>query len=319
MKLTELSFDAMGTHAHVVIGDCAPEHAALALGAVDRLERIWSRFIPESEISRANAAPGEPVEVSPETIELVERAVEAWELTGGLFDPTVLGDLVSLGYDRTFRELETLPPQEPAGAEDLQASVPQPRGRPDVTVDREASTITVGPRGIDSGGIGKGLAADIVAAMLIDAGAGAALVNLGGDLRTAGAAPSGGWLVDVAHPFNRGGPPAGKFRLDGQALVTSSSQGRRWSNDGEENHHLLDPSTGRSALSDLALVTVIDSEGWRAEALSKAAFLRGRAAALEMLPAHGAEGMVVGRDGSVEWTAGCRPFRVPEKLVARRR
>ena len=64
---------------------------------------------------------------------------------------------------------------------------------------------------------------------------------------------------------------------------------------------------------------MIDSEGWRAEALSKAAFLKGRAAALEMLPAHGAEGMVVGRDGSVEWTAGCRPFRVPEKLVARRR
>jgi thiamine biosynthesis lipoprotein len=73
----------------VSVPGAAPEHAALALGAGDRLERIWSRFIPESEISRANAAPGESVEVSPETIELVERAVEAWELTGGLFDPTI--------------------------------------------------------------------------------------------------------------------------------------------------------------------------------------------------------------------------------------
>jgi thiamine biosynthesis lipoprotein len=317
MKLTELSFDAMGTHAHVVIGGGAPEHAALALEWVDRLERLWSRFIPESEISRANGSPGVPVEVSPETIELVERAVEAWELTGGLFDPTVLDDLVALGYDRTFRELETLPPQEPAEAGG--PGDPQPRGRPDVSVDREASTITIRGRGIDSGGIGKGLAADMVAMMLVDAGASAALVNLGGDLRTAGTAPSGGWVIDVAHPFDRGGPPAGKFRLDGQALVTSSSQGRRWSKDGQENHHLVDPSTGRSALSDLALVTVIDAEGWRAEALSKAAFLRGRTAALEMLPRHGAQGMVVGRDGSVEWTAGCRPFRVPEKLVARRR
>jgi thiamine biosynthesis lipoprotein len=317
MKLTELSFDAMGTHAHVVIGDCEPGHAAMALEEVHRLERLWSRFIPDSEISRANASPGEPVAVSPETIELVERGLEAWELTGGLFDPTVHGDLVALGYDRTFRELETLPPQEPA--EVGVAGDSQPRGRPEVFIDREASTITVGPRGIDSGGIGKGLAADMVATKLLDAGAAAALVNLGGDLRTAGAAPKGGWIVDVAHPFNRGGAPAGEFRLDGQALVTSSSQGRRWARDGEENHHLLDPATGRSALSDLALVTVIDEEGWRAEALSKAAFLRGRNAALEMLPAHGAQGMVVGRDGTVEWTAGCRPFRVPEKLVARRR
>lgn len=317
MKLTELSFDAMGTHAHVVIGDCQPGHAALALEEIDRLESLWSRFIADSEISRINASPGEPVEVSPETIELVDRAVEAWELTGGLFDPMVLDDMVSLGYDRTFRELETLPPQEPAPVE---AEAPAAgRERPAITIDRGASTVSVAGRGIDSGGIGKGLAADIVAGRLIEAGAGAALVNLGGDLRTAGQTPEGGWRIDVAHPFNRAGPPAGRFRLDGQALVTSSSQGRRWTRGGEENHHLLNPASGRSALSDVASVTVIDAEGWRAEALSKAAFLRGRHGALEMLPEYGAAGMVVGRDGAVDWTAGSRPYRVPEKLVARRR
>ncbi len=317
MKLTELSFDAMGTHAHVVIGGCAPGHAALALERIRLLEDLWSRFIPESEISTINRSPGEAVKVSPETIVLVERALEAWELTGGLFDPTVLDDLVALGYDRTFRELETLSPQEPAEVDTVGAAAAAER--PAVRVDRKASTVTVEGGGIDSGGIGKGLAADMVASELLEAGAQAALVNLGGDLRTAGETPDGGWRIDVAHPFNRGGPPAGRFRLDGQALVTSSSQGRRWSQGGEENHHLLDPSTGRSALSDIASVTVIDSEGWRAEALSKAAFLEGRNAALEMLPQFGAAGMVVGRDGAVDWTAGSRPYRVPEKVVARRR
>ena len=317
MKLTELSFDAMGTHAHVVIGGCSPGHAALALEGVHRLERLWSRFIGDSEISRVNASPGEPVEVSPETIELVERAVEAWELTGGLFDPMVLEDLVSLGYDRTFRELETLPPQEPAELDAPPGAAA--RERPAVTVDRSAGTVTVSGRGIDSGGIGKGLAADMVAASLVEAGADAAMVNLGGDLRTAGQAPEQGWRIDVAHPLDRGGPPAGRFRLDGQALVTSSSQGRRWARGGEENHHLLDPATGRSALSDVASVTVVDREGWRAEALSKAAFLLGRHGALEMLPEYGAAGMVVGRDGSVDWSAGCGRFRAPERLVARRR
>lgn len=317
MQLTELSFDAMGTHAHVVIGDCAPEHAALALDGVQRLERLWSRFIPESEISQVNASPGVPVQVSPETVTLVERAVESWELTGGLFDPMVLDDLVALGYDRTFRELETLPAQEPEAAPESQpAASSEP---PAVVVDRKASTVMVEGRGIDSGGIGKGLAADLVASSLLEAGASCALVNLGGDLRTAGEAPADGWRVDVAHPFNRGGPPAGQFRLDGQALVTSSSQGRRWSQGGQENHHLLDPATGRSALSDIASVTVVDAEGWRAEALSKAAFLKGRDAALEMLPRFGAAGMVVGRDGEVAWSAGSRAFRVPEKVIARRR
>lgn len=317
MKLTELSFDAMGTHAHVVIGGCEPGHAALALERVRRLEELWSRFIDESEISRVNASPGQAVEVSPETLTLVERALQGWELTGGLFDPMVLDDLVALGYDRTFRQLETLPPQEPADA----AAAPAPAAgeRPRVTVDRGTSTVKVEGGGIDSGGIGKGLAADLVATELLEAGARAAMVNLGGDLRTAGETPEGGWRIDVAHPFNRSGPPAGRFRLDGQALVTSSSQGRRWSKGGEENHHLLDPATGRSALSDIASVTVVDAEGWRAEALSKAAFLVGRRAALEMLPEFGAAGMVVGRDGAVDWTAGSGPYRVPEKVVARRR
>lgn len=317
MKLTELSFDAMGTHAHVVIGDCEPAHAAMALAEVDRLERLWSRFIPESEISRINAAGGQPVEVSPETIELVERAVEAWELTDGLFDPMVLDDLVALGYDRTFRELETLPPQEPG--DEAAPTAGRARDRLPIHVDRDASTVCVEEGGIDSGGIGKGLAADIVASRLLEAGARAAMVNLGGDLRTAGEVPGDGWRIDVAHPFNRGGPPAGEFRLGGEALVTSSSQGRRWSGQDGENHHLVDPATGRSALSDIASVTVVDSEGWRAEALSKAAFLKGRHAALEMLPRFGAAGMVVGRDGSVEWSAGSRQYRVPEKVVARRR
>ena len=162
------------------------------------------------------------------------------------------------------------------------------------------------------------MAADLVVASLLEAGAPGALVNLGGDLRSGGAAPDGGWRVEVDNPFDPAGPPAARFLLNGQALVTSSSQGRRWRDGDEENHHLLNPASGQPAVSDIASVTVIADEGWRAEALAKAAFLSGRDDALAMLPKHDATGAIVGRDGKLDWVAGSRQFRAPERVVARR-
>src|SRR2546429_593200 len=72
-----------------------------ALALVDGLEARWSRFLADSEVSRLNAAAGQPVSVSADTIKLVSTAVDAWRLTAGRFDPTVLGDVVRAGYDRT--------------------------------------------------------------------------------------------------------------------------------------------------------------------------------------------------------------------------
>jgi len=293
MKLTELSFDAMGTHAHVVIGDGEPRHAAMALEGVDRLERLWSRFIADSEISRANASPGEPIAASPETIELVERAVQAWELTGGLFDPTVLGDLVELGYDRTFRELETLPPQDPAEA-GLQAA--GARGRPEVTVDRGSSTITVGDRGIDSGGIGKGLAADLAVRELLGAGVESAAVSVGGDVRVAGRVPDGGWRIPVADAFSDGW--ARTVVLDAGGVATSSTQVRRWPDEaGGWIHHLVDPTTGCPSNSGVRSVTVAADEAWWAEVLAKAALVAGPERGGELIERAGAVGWCSADDG----------------------
>ena len=99
----ERVFPIMGTTAHVVVvGECAEslvEYGAARLGA---LERKWSRFLPTSEISRANARAGWDVVVSPETLLLVGCSVAAWAHTGGAFDPTVLAAVRAAGYDRDF-------------------------------------------------------------------------------------------------------------------------------------------------------------------------------------------------------------------------
>src|SRR5689334_23292135 len=97
----ERRFRAMGSDGHILI--VGPERLAdRAQARIIELERRWSRFDEHSEVSALNRHAGVPVVVSSETVELVERALDAWRLTHGWFDPTVLGDLVRAGYDRTF-------------------------------------------------------------------------------------------------------------------------------------------------------------------------------------------------------------------------
>src|SRR5205085_2709875 len=75
------TFRAMGSDAHVVVvgGPAGLEERARA--RIAQLERRWSRFIDDSEVSTLNRCAGAPVRVSAETVELVQRAIEAWQIT----------------------------------------------------------------------------------------------------------------------------------------------------------------------------------------------------------------------------------------------
>ena len=107
--------NVMGTDAHViVVGAEAARLADLALARLERLESRWSRFLPQSEISRLNERPGVPVVVAPETFQLIDHALRAWRMTAGRFDPTILADLRAEGYDRSY---ELLDRPEPSAAE----------------------------------------------------------------------------------------------------------------------------------------------------------------------------------------------------------
>ena len=161
--------------------------------------------------------------------------------------------------------------------------------------------------GFDAGGIGKGLAADLIVSELMAAGAAGACVNLGGDLRVAGHAPGGGsWVVAVEHPLHDNA----LFTLDiaGGAAATSSTLRRSWTTvRGERMHHLIDPSTGRPSVTDLVQATVVAANAWVAEGLVKALLLRGGANAFDLLP-DGVEGMTIGHDGVVRTTSGLHRF-----------
>src|SRR2546430_16282619 len=103
----------MGTQVHLVAVGADPEVLELGRQRIHELEALWTRFREDSEISRLNSAAPRPVRVSPETIELVQRSLEGWRATSGAFDPTILGDVVALGYHASFeclREESPLPP-----------------------------------------------------------------------------------------------------------------------------------------------------------------------------------------------------------------
>jgi thiamine biosynthesis lipoprotein len=88
---TETRFHAMGTDVHVVIVGARPGMVERAQRFVERLEGLWSRFRPASEVSLMNALAGRPVRVSTETLVLVDLALDGARITGGRYDPTVLG------------------------------------------------------------------------------------------------------------------------------------------------------------------------------------------------------------------------------------
>jgi FAD:protein FMN transferase len=268
---------AMGSDAHVLVVTDPDAHAAdvarFLTGAwahIDRLEGRWSRFRPGSEVNALNRRSGAPVVVSADTFTLVSHAVAAWRLTGGRFDPTVGTALAALGYDRDFADMARV--TACSRADDAR---PAP-GLAGIDFDPERRTVTL-PAGVsfDPGGIGKGLAADLVADALLDAGAIGALVNLGGDLRAAGEPPDGeGWPISVPDPV-RSGRELARLSLPHGAVATSSRLRRRWQTSAGPAHHLIDPTTGRPATGGTVAVTVVADRAWRAEALTKALFLGG--------------------------------------------
>jgi thiamine biosynthesis lipoprotein len=155
MAAEDISFRAMGSDAQVIVVGGSPGSAERARRRIDDLERRWSRFLPDSEISQLTRRAGEWVALSADSRLLVERALAAWSLTIGRFDPTVLGAVIRAGYDRSFDELD---PAGGAGASPLTV------GAGGIQVDGDRVRLPVGV-GFDPGGIGKGLAAD---ALIVD-------------------------------------------------------------------------------------------------------------------------------------------------------
>ncbi len=302
IESAERHFRAMGSDAHLVVVGGPDGLLDDAVRRIEQLEQRWSRFIDTSEVCALNRRAGEDVAVSADTALLVRRAVEAWRLTGGGFDPTVLGDVIRAGYDISFERIA-----EPHGRPGSSLLV----GCTDIAVDGNIVRLPAGT-GFDPGGIGKGLAADLVIDELTAAGAAGACVNLGGDLRVIGVNPDGQpWTVAVEHPLLD--EPIALIGLHSGAVATSTTLRRRWNVNGSDRHHLIDPATGQPSDSDLTHATVIAAEGWIAEVLAKAVLLRGSQRAFDIIDGQ-AQALTVHASGAIRCTSGFHEFTGPVPL-----
>jgi thiamine biosynthesis lipoprotein len=236
-------FSAMGCEV-VVDGTTAEELARVRVLFAER-DAVFSRFRPESELNAVNAGRGGRL-VSPLFARMVEAALQAREQTGGLVDPTLGAAIESAGYDRDFEALESS--DEPPAAT---------RGTGHVELYGRVLVLGRGVR-LDLNGVVKAAAVDDALRLL----AGPGFVSAGGDLATRGE-------VDVALP---GG---GAVRLVSGGLATSGRTKRRWERAGEEQHHLIDPATGRPSASPWEEVTVCGATCLAADVAAKAAFLLG--------------------------------------------
>lgn len=291
LRLHEATFRALGSTCRIV-----SDVEQSVSGAVHRLEDLearWSRFIPTSEVSLLNEAAGQWTEVSEATRLLLWRADEATRRTDGVVDCLMLKDLTALGYDRSKELLE--PP-----ARDFVDFDPAECFRDRGRIDFETYSVRI-PHGraFDPGGLGKGLAADMLMDDILASGATWALVSLGGDLRFGGAELAAhGWESRIEDPFDPGRTWTTIPVHDG-ALATSSTLSRRWNHEGRTMHHLLDPKTGRPVAGARCAATVRADDAWWADVLAKVLVIDPLVGADE-LRAWGAAGLVFTEAGATD-------------------
>lgn len=262
---------------------------------VAHLEHLWSRFRDDSEISRLNGANGTPTPVSHETQMLVSMMKAAHAATRGAYNPTLLPLQLSSG-DTTSLDGHPIPP--------ISANARVWDTLDDLVVFDDGTVGLPPTMTLDPGGIGKGLAADIVAGELVDAGADAACVNIGGDLRIA-RRPSceHSWPVTICSPRDVTITDERLSLLDG-AVATSDRAARRRPDGTTQRHHFSPDSRDLEVLG----ATVIASSAAWAEAWTKHAMTRPVDSTLEILEQHGLAGRIVLSDGTVRRTSTWQRF-----------
>jgi thiamine biosynthesis lipoprotein len=310
-------WEALGTSVVLKVTDAGALEQARAIveRELDAIDRACSRFRADSELSRVNGARGRTIEVAPLLIEALQVALRAAQVTDGAVDPTLGRALVLAGYNRDWELLA--PPRDdfPPAGESQPAAAGADLGHPDraphiraevrsgwptVELDPEHNTVRVpSPIGLDLGATAKAWAADRAAAAVERATGIGVLVALGGDIATAGSAPSAGWRVRVTDDHRSDiDAPGQTVSISSGGLATSSTAVRRWSHRGHTMHHIIDPRTQAPALDTWRTVSVAAADCTDANIASTAALVKAQAAP-EWLEGLGLPARLVDPEGRV--------------------
>jgi thiamine biosynthesis lipoprotein len=226
---------------------------------IEQFDITYSRFRPDSLVSRVAAAPdGGCFDFPDDSIAFFDLYDRLHSATGGAVDPLVGRDLELLGYDRAY----SLTP-----ASDLVRAQAHARGRATWSKDiirEDTSLVTRRPLVIDVGAAGKGYLVDIISEILHGAGFAQFVVDGSGDLRHSGESSI---RVGLVHPFD---PRLviGVANLQNRALCASALTRRAW---GDGLHHVLDARTG-VPVRDVVATWVVADQAAVADGLATALF-----------------------------------------------
>ncbi len=306
-------FRAMNTDIHLSM--VAPRQKGLVRIVEESFryfEQLLTRFRPTSELSLLNDSQDPLFFASPDFFAAVEAALWAAQQTGGVYDPTILVYLEEAGYDCTFAAVANPRPllrNKPAADSSSSTESLADRNLTGIDyrhigLDPFAQAISRPPGlRLDLGGMGKGWTVDRLADELCQKGH--FLLNAGGDLYAYGSpGPKRGWEIHLVHPQK----PELNFAslsLQYHAVATSTIARRRWVKNGVVQHHLIDPRTGRPAMTDVISVSVVAGRVFTAEVYAKVALILGIEEGLTFLEAlPDVEGVLFSASGAVYLTSG---------------
>jgi thiamine biosynthesis lipoprotein len=259
---------------------------------LDAVEAAASRFRPDSEINMLTESCGRPTVISELLTELLAAALDAAIMTDGDVDPTLGAAMISLGYDREFAGIDC--------ATEQPVTLTIPAAWSMIALSGRVCTVPPGVV-LDLGATAKAIASDRCAKRVYAATGSGVLINLGGDIATAGPAPEGNWQVLVQDEDEE---PASSVGLcSGAGMATSSTIRRRWRRGQAPVHHILNPHTGRSADPVWRTVSVAARTCFAANTISTAAIVRGRRA-VDWIGTLGLPAWLVDNDGVVHTVGG---------------
>jgi len=292
----------MGTDVTITVVAKSSHEGETAIDAgmaeLRRLDAMMSLYKDSSEISTVNAAAGKnPVRVSPEMIEVVERAAAVSKLSGGVFDVTV-GPLVVL-WQMRLKE----------GTVPTDAEIA--RVRPlvnyrNIIIDKKASTIFLKKSGMimDFGGM-KGYIADRVADVIKKRGINNAIIAVAGDIWVLGHREDGQpWRIGVQHPREHD-KTLTVLDLSDKYISTSGDYERFVIREKKRYHHIIDPRTGKPSKGVIS-ATLIGDRGSVIDPLTKVPFILGPVEGMKIVKKIGAEAIIVDDAGKVYTTDGIK-------------
>lgn len=251
-------------------------HIAAAIAEIDRIEKLISSWDPKSETSKINNAAGKTsVVVSQELFDLIDRCIQLSKLTDGAFD------ISYASMDRIWKfdgSMISMPSDE-----EIQKSVAKV-GYKNIILNKENTSIFLKLPGmkIGFGAIGKGYAADMAKALLMEKGVGAGIINASGDMNTWGKQPDGSdWKVALTNPMDKN-KGFGLLPVVNKAVVTSGNYEKQVAFNGKTYSHIIDPRSGYPSTGILS-VTVFAPKAELADALATSVFVMGKEIGLDRI------------------------------------